>query len=98
MALAGRRSVCPSVCCLWLHRKHKTLGEIVELPAGTEKNGACRQGSPSDSGLHGAGAGGQGNVCPLACFKTARLLEPYCPGQFHGGCEVCANLSRRVGI
>ena len=23
--------------CLWLHRKHKTLGEIVELPAGTEK-------------------------------------------------------------
>ena len=23
--------------CLWLHRKHKTLGEIVELPAGTER-------------------------------------------------------------
>jgi len=23
--------------CLWLHRKHKTLGEIVELPAGGEK-------------------------------------------------------------
>lgn len=23
--------------CLWLHRKHKTLGEIVELPAGAEK-------------------------------------------------------------
>jgi len=26
-----------SLYCLWLHRKHKTLGEIVELPAGTEK-------------------------------------------------------------
>ncbi len=24
--------------CLWLHRKHKTLSEIVELPAGTEKS------------------------------------------------------------
>lgn len=23
--------------CLWLHRKHKTLGELVELPAGAEK-------------------------------------------------------------
>jgi L-rhamnose-H+ transport protein len=23
--------------CLWLHRKHKTLGEIVELPVGMEK-------------------------------------------------------------
>ena len=23
--------------CLWLHRKHKTLGEIVELPAGPER-------------------------------------------------------------
>jgi L-rhamnose-H+ transport protein len=23
--------------CLWLHRKHKTLGEIVELPAGVER-------------------------------------------------------------
>jgi len=26
-----------AVYCLWLHRKHKTLGEIVELPAGAEK-------------------------------------------------------------
>ena len=24
--------------CLWLHFRHKTLGEIVELPAGAEKN------------------------------------------------------------
>jgi hypothetical protein len=24
-----------AVYCLWLHRKHKTLGELVELPAGT---------------------------------------------------------------
>lgn len=23
--------------CLWLHRKHKTLGEIIELPAGPER-------------------------------------------------------------
>jgi L-rhamnose-H+ transport protein len=26
-----------AIYCLWLHRKHKTLGEIVELPVGTEK-------------------------------------------------------------
>src|SRR4029077_13647942 len=26
-----------SIYCLYLHRKHKTLGELVELPAGTEK-------------------------------------------------------------
>jgi len=26
-----------AIYCLWLHRKHKTLGEIVELPAGPEK-------------------------------------------------------------
>ena len=26
-----------TIYCLWLHRKHKTLGEIVELPAGAEK-------------------------------------------------------------
>jgi L-rhamnose-H+ transport protein len=26
-----------SIYCLWLHRKHKTLGEIVELPAGRER-------------------------------------------------------------
>ena len=26
-----------AIYCLWLHRKHQTLGEIVELPAGTEK-------------------------------------------------------------
>jgi len=26
-----------AIYCLWLHRKHKTLGEIVELPAGAEK-------------------------------------------------------------
>ena len=26
-----------AVYCLWLHRKHKTLGEIVELPAGIER-------------------------------------------------------------
>jgi L-rhamnose-H+ transport protein len=26
-----------SIYCLWLHRRHKTLGEIVELPAGTER-------------------------------------------------------------
>ncbi|MEI2723942.1 MAG: L-rhamnose/proton symporter RhaT [Verrucomicrobiota bacterium] len=25
--------------CLWLHWKHKTLGEILELPAGVEKSG-----------------------------------------------------------
>lgn len=25
------------IYCLWLHRKNKTLGEIVELPAGTER-------------------------------------------------------------
>jgi L-rhamnose-H+ transport protein len=24
--------------CLWLHRKHQTLGEVVELPAGVEKS------------------------------------------------------------
>jgi L-rhamnose-H+ transport protein len=24
--------------CLWLHRKHQTLGEIVQLPAGTERS------------------------------------------------------------
>jgi L-rhamnose-H+ transport protein len=27
-----------TVYCLWLHRKHKTFGEIVELPAGVEKS------------------------------------------------------------
>jgi len=26
-----------AIYCLYLHRKHKTLGELVELPAGTEK-------------------------------------------------------------
>lgn len=26
-----------AIYCLWLHRKHKTLGEIVELPVGTEQ-------------------------------------------------------------
>ena len=26
-----------SLYCLWLHRKHKTIGEIIELPAGAEK-------------------------------------------------------------
>jgi L-rhamnose-H+ transport protein len=26
-----------AIYCLWLHRKHRTLGEIVELPVGTEK-------------------------------------------------------------
>ena len=26
-----------AIYCLWLHRKHQTLGEIVELPAGAEK-------------------------------------------------------------
>jgi len=26
-----------AIYCLWLHRKHKTLGEIVELPAGEER-------------------------------------------------------------
>ena len=26
-----------AIYCLWLHRKHKTLGEIVELPVGPEK-------------------------------------------------------------
>src|SRR5215472_17175526 len=26
-----------AVYCLWLHRKHRTLGEIVELPAGAER-------------------------------------------------------------
>jgi L-rhamnose-H+ transport protein len=26
-----------SIYCLWLHGRHKTLGEIVELPVGTEK-------------------------------------------------------------
>jgi len=26
-----------AVYCLWLHRKHRTLGEIVDLPAGPEK-------------------------------------------------------------
>ena len=26
-----------AIYCLWLHRKHKTLGEIFELPAGTER-------------------------------------------------------------
>jgi len=25
------------IYCLWLHRKHQTLGEIIELPAGLEK-------------------------------------------------------------
>jgi L-rhamnose-H+ transport protein len=25
------------IYCLWLHRKHRTLGEIVELPAGPER-------------------------------------------------------------
>ncbi|MEI8287998.1 MAG: L-rhamnose/proton symporter RhaT [Verrucomicrobiota bacterium] len=27
-----------AIYCLWLHRKHKTIGEIVELPAGAEKS------------------------------------------------------------
>ncbi len=27
-----------AIYCLYLHRKHKTLGELVELPAGTEKS------------------------------------------------------------
>jgi L-rhamnose-H+ transport protein len=26
-----------SIYCLWLHARHKTLGELVELPAGSEK-------------------------------------------------------------
>jgi L-rhamnose-H+ transport protein len=26
-----------AIYCLWLHRKHKTLGEIVELPGGAER-------------------------------------------------------------
>ncbi len=26
-----------AIYCLWLHRKHKTLGEIIGLPAGTER-------------------------------------------------------------
>jgi len=26
-----------AIYCLWLHMKHKTLGEIVELPAGPER-------------------------------------------------------------
>jgi len=26
-----------AVYCLWLHQKHKTLGEIIELPAGSER-------------------------------------------------------------
>jgi L-rhamnose-H+ transport protein len=26
-----------AIYCLWLHARHKTLGEIIELPAGTEK-------------------------------------------------------------
>lgn len=26
-----------AIYCLWLHRRHKTLGEIVELPAGEER-------------------------------------------------------------
>lgn len=26
-----------AIYCLWLHHKHKSLGEIVELPAGTER-------------------------------------------------------------
>jgi L-rhamnose-H+ transport protein len=26
-----------AIYCLWLHRKHKTLGEIIELPAGGER-------------------------------------------------------------
>ena len=29
--------VTTSIYCLYLHAKHKTLGELVELPAGTEK-------------------------------------------------------------
>ena len=28
-----------AIYCLWLHRKHRTLGEIIELPAGPEKAG-----------------------------------------------------------
>ena len=28
-----------AIYCLWLHRKHRTLGEIIELPAGPEKTG-----------------------------------------------------------
>jgi len=27
-----------AIYCLWLHARHKTLGEMVELPAGSEKN------------------------------------------------------------
>ncbi len=27
-----------AIYCLWLHARHKTLGELVELPAGAEKN------------------------------------------------------------
>jgi L-rhamnose-H+ transport protein len=26
-----------AIYCLWLHRKHRTLGEVVELPAGVER-------------------------------------------------------------
>jgi L-rhamnose-H+ transport protein len=26
-----------AIYCLWLHRKHRTLGEIIELPAGAER-------------------------------------------------------------
>lgn len=26
-----------AIYCLWLHRKHRTLGEVIELPAGREK-------------------------------------------------------------
>jgi L-rhamnose-H+ transport protein len=27
-----------AIYCLWLHARHKTIGELVELPAGSEKN------------------------------------------------------------
>ncbi|HEU6447000.1 MAG TPA: L-rhamnose/proton symporter RhaT [Verrucomicrobiae bacterium] len=27
-----------AVYCLWLHARHKTIGELIELPAGTEKS------------------------------------------------------------
>jgi L-rhamnose-H+ transport protein len=30
--------VTTAIYCLWLHARHKTIGELVELPAGPEKN------------------------------------------------------------
>jgi L-rhamnose-H+ transport protein len=30
--------VTTAIYCLWLHARHKTIGELVELPAGEEKN------------------------------------------------------------